>query len=102
MTTIMISHDLTGIYHLANRVVILNHGKIIDDGNPRDVLLKGEINDGLTFEGKLLDIIRVNFRDIAIISIGQRVVKININSGEAKNLEIGSRVLIYAKSFNIR
>ena len=39
-TTIMVSHDPSEIYRLANRVVVLNEGKIINDGLPKDVLLK--------------------------------------------------------------
>ncbi len=40
ITTIMVSHDTDVSYHLADRIVVLNHGKIIADGTPEEILLK--------------------------------------------------------------
>ena len=40
ITTIMVSHDTDVSYHLADRIVVLNHGKIIADGTPKEILLK--------------------------------------------------------------
>ena len=39
-TTIMVSHDPSEIYRLANRVVVLDDGQIINDGLPKNILLK--------------------------------------------------------------
>ncbi len=39
-TTIMVSHDPSEMYKLASRVLVLKDGKIIDDGLPKDILLK--------------------------------------------------------------
>jgi molybdate transport system ATP-binding protein len=39
-TTIMVSHDTDVTYHLADRILVLGHGKIIADGSPQEILLK--------------------------------------------------------------
>ena len=39
-TTIMVSHDADASYHLADRIWVLDQGKIIADGLPREILLK--------------------------------------------------------------
>lgn len=39
-TTIMVSHDTDVSYNLADRIVVLDHGKIIADGTPKEVLVK--------------------------------------------------------------
>ena len=39
-TTLMISHDPSEIYKLSQRVVVLDNGEIINDGTPKEVLLK--------------------------------------------------------------
>ena len=39
-TTIMVSHDADASYHLADRILVLDHGKVIADGSPEEILLK--------------------------------------------------------------
>ena len=39
-TTIMVSHDTDVSYHLADRILVLEHGKIVADGTPKEILLK--------------------------------------------------------------
>lgn len=39
-TTLMVSHDTDVSYHLSDRIVVLDHGKIIADGTPDEVLVK--------------------------------------------------------------
>lgn len=53
-TTIMVSHDPSEMYRLASRVVVLNQGKIINDGLPKDVLLKTKGSQKFSFEENFL------------------------------------------------
>lgn len=99
-TTIMVSHDPSEIYRLASRVVVLNLGKIINDGTPKDVLLKTKGSQKFAFEGELLDIVKVDVIYIAIISIGQQLVEVVVSDDEAKNLEIGQSVSVSTKAFS--
>ena len=39
-TTIMVSHDTDVSYQLADRILVLDHGKIIADGSPEEILRK--------------------------------------------------------------
>lgn len=39
-TTIMVSHDADVSYHLADRILVINHGKIVADGSIKEVLVK--------------------------------------------------------------
>lgn len=39
-TTIMVSHDTDASYHLADRILVLDQGKIIADGTPKEILLQ--------------------------------------------------------------
>ena len=98
-TTIMVSHDPSEIYRLANRVVVLNEGKIINDGLPKDVLLKTSGSAKFSFEGELLDIIKVDVIHVAIISIGQQLVEVVIGNDEIKNLKVGDKIRVSTKAF---
>jgi len=98
-TTIMVSHDPSEIYRLASRVVVLNLGKIVNDGTPKEVLLKTSGSQKFSFEGELLEIIQVDVIYMAIISIGQQLVEVVISAHEAENLKIGERIRVSTKAF---
>ncbi|SKB57959.1 ABC transporter ATP-binding protein [Malaciobacter marinus] len=99
-TTIMVSHDPSEIYRLSNRVIVLQDAKIIKDGNAKDVLLKTSGSAKFSFEGELLDIVKVDVIYIAIISIGQQLVEVVLSEDETINLQIGSKVRVSTKAFS--
>ena len=99
-TTVMVSHDPSEIYHLANRVIVLDKAKIINSGLPKDVLLKTSGSQKFSFEGKILDIIKVDVINIAIVAIGQQLVEVVVSSQEAQNLKTGSFVKVSTKAFS--
>jgi molybdate transport system ATP-binding protein len=99
-TTIMVSHDPSEIYRLANRVVVLEHGKIIRDGLPKEVLLKTNGSQKFSFEGELLDILKVDVVYIAIVAIGQQLVEVVMAENEVKDLKIGDKVNVGTKAFS--
>lgn len=98
-TTIMVSHDPSEMYRLANRVVVLENGKIIQDGSAKDVLLKTNGSQKFSFEGELLEIKKVDVIYVAIIAIGQQIVEIVVSENEAKNLRLGQIVRVGTKAF---
>lgn len=98
-TTVMVSHDPSEIYRLSTRVVVLDQGKIINDGTPKDILLKTQGSQKFSFEGELLDIKKVDVIYIAIVAIGQQLVEIVVSSQEMKDLKIGQIVKIGTKAF---
>ncbi len=99
-TTVFVSHDPSEIYRLANRVVVINHGNIIDDGSPKKILLKTTGSQKFSFTGEVLDISKVDVIYIAIISIGQQIVEVVMSPSEAKNIKIGQKISVSTKAFN--
>ena len=99
-TTIMVSHDSSEIYRLANRMVVLNYGQIISDGTPKEILLKTKGSQKFSFEGELLDIVKVDVIYVAIVSIGQQLLEVVVSKDEVINLEIGQRVTLSTKAFS--
>ena len=99
-TTIMVSHDPSEIYRLANRIVVLNYGQIINDGTPKEILLKTKGSQKFSFEGELLDIIKVDVIHVAIVSIGQQLVEVVVGKDEIRSLKIGQKVSLSTKAFN--
>ncbi|MGA1932274.1 ABC transporter ATP-binding protein [Arcobacter sp. YIC-464] len=98
-TTIMISHEPREIYKLSNRVILLEDGKILNDGTPKEVLLKTQGSQKFSFEGEILDIIKIDVVNIAIISIGQQLVEVVLSNQELEGLKIGSKINVGTKAF---
>ncbi len=98
-TTMMVSHDPSEIYRLSNRVIVLSDGRIINEGSAKEVLLKTSGSAKLSFEGELLDIVKVDVIYVAIVAIGQQLVEVVLSGHEAQSLEVGSRVNLSTKAF---
>ena len=98
-TTIMVSHDPSEIYRLANRAIVMSHGKIVNDGTPKSVLLETNGSQKFSFEGELLDIVKVDVIYVAIVSIGQQLVEVVVSKEEMKSLTINKKVRISTKAF---
>jgi len=98
-TTIMVSHDPSEIYRLSSRVVVLSQGKVLQDGDAKSVLLRTQGSQKFSFEGELLDIVKVDVIFIAIVAIGQQIVEVVLDGNEAKDLQVGDVVSIGTKAF---
>lgn len=92
LTTMMISHDYSEIYKLSNRVIEIENGKIINNGNAKDILVESNKNK-LSFEGEVVDIIEIDMVKTAIISIGQQLIELILEE-KSKDLKIGQRIKI--------
>ncbi len=98
-TTIMVSHDPSEIYRLAERVILLDHGKVIKDGTPKEVLLHTAGSQKFSLTGELLDIIKADVIHIGIVAIGQQIVEIVLDSHEAQLFRRGDKVSVSTKAF---
>jgi len=103
-TTIMVSHDPSEMYKLSTRTIVLSQGKIIQDATPKEVLLKTSGSSKFSFDGELLEIVKIDVIYVAIISIGQQLVEVVVSEEEAKGLAVGAKVSVSTKAFspNIR
>ena len=99
-TTIMVSHDPSEIYRLANRVIMLEQGKVIQDGTAKELFLKTHGSQKFSLQGELLDIIKADVIYIAVVSIGQQIVEVVLDEEEASTLKIGQSVQVNTKAFS--
>lgn len=99
-TTIMVSHDPSEIYKLSSRVVVFHLGKIVKSGSPKEVLMQTSGSQKFSFEGKLLDIIKVDAIHIAVVAIGQQLVEVVLSDEERLSLKVGQMVRVSTKAFS--
>ncbi|GAB6074248.1 ABC transporter ATP-binding protein [Nautilia lithotrophica] len=100
LTTIMVSHSPSEIYRLANKMIVLNNGKIEKFASPKELLLKTSGSAKFAFEGKVIDIVGVDVINIAIVSIANQIVEVVISKKEAEELKIGDKVVVSSKAYN--
>jgi len=100
LTTIMVSHSPSEIYRLANKMIVLNNGKIEKFSSPKELLLKTSGSAKFAFEGKIIDIVGVDVINIAIVSIANQIAEVVISKKEAKDLKIGDKVVVSSKAYN--
>lgn len=98
-TTIMVSHDPSEIYRLANRVFVLDQGKIIREGTAKELFLKAHGSQKFSLKGELLEIIKADVIYIAVVAIGQQIVEVVLDENEAKTLNVGQSVQVNTKAF---
>ncbi len=98
-TTIMVSHDPSEIYRLADRVIMLDQGKITQEGTPKEVLLKTQGSQKFSLTGELLDIVKADVIHIAIIAIGQQIVEVVLDDEESRLFQPGDIVQVSTKAF---
>jgi len=100
LTTVMVSHDSSEIYRLANRVVMIDKGQIVSEGKPKDILLKSTGSQKFSFEGEVLDIIKMDVVYVVVISIGQQITQVVLSKEEVKDISISSKISISTKAFS--
>ncbi|MFT4665169.1 MAG: molybdate transport system ATP-binding protein [Polaribacter sp.] len=88
LTTILVSHDESEIRKMSTAILILDQGKIIQQGKVEDLFPSTKT----TLNGQILSMEqRVNNCKI-IVEIGRNKVEVMVNSEKAKGLEIGGQM----------
>ena len=100
LTTILISHDVSEIVKLADRVIYLEDGKILNQGTPEHVFINQKLSGKFKFTGEILKVSNEELISIVTVRIHTEVVKVVVQPEEAQNLNAGDKVLVVSKAFN--
>lgn len=96
ITTLLVSHDKSEVFRLADRVIMLENGKIKKVGTPRDVFIEKNISGKFSFIGEVIDIKDDGIIKIATIDINGDLVEVVT----AEEIDIGEKVLVGVKAFS--
>ena len=100
-TTIMVSHDLSEIYHLSSRMLVLESGTIIEDGKAQNILVQKEQKESISFDGEIVDIRKGKNSYFTVISIGQQLVEVEMSFKEIQLFQVRERVRVKSKAFSL-
>ncbi len=100
LTTILVSHEIREIFKLSQWVIVLNQGKIQQQGSPYDIFSHRTLSGKFQFIGEIVQIHKEEVIYVFTILIGQQFVRIVIDEEEAKQFSIGEEVIVASKAFN--
>ncbi|HYG38896.1 MAG TPA: ATP-binding cassette domain-containing protein [Cytophagales bacterium] len=100
LTTIMVSHDLSEIAKLGHRVLVLDEGKIKEEGDPITVFSKGKVSGKVKFVGEIIHIKKEDIIFVLTIASGNNIVKVVATEEDIKSLGVGDKVMVASKAFN--
>ncbi len=100
LTTLFVSHHLPEIFRLSDHVMVLDEGKIIQQGKPADVF--SEKNTGSQFEavGEVIAIKKTDIVYMVSVFFLNNIFRIIATEDEIKNLRVGQKVMLISKEFN--
>jgi molybdate transport system ATP-binding protein len=96
---ILVSHDISEIMKVSDKVFKLEDGKISKTGSASEVFLEKQISGKFQFQGEIIKIEHQDFLSILHVLIGNNIVKVVADEAE-ESFEIGDNVLIASKAFN--
>lgn len=100
ITTIFVSHDLSEVIKLSSRVFMINKGKIVKAGCPKDVFIQGHLSGKFKFTGEIIDVSKDGVVNILTVRIGNNIVKVVATDEEISGLKVGSKIIVASKAFN--
>jgi len=99
ITTLLVTHDLPEVFRLAQRVLILESGKIQKSGSPFDVFGDARISGKVQL---MAEVVAVETEDVIVILTvlaGNTPMKVAVCKDET-TYQPGDKVLVVSKAFN--
>ena len=100
LTAIIVSHDVGEVYKLANRVMVMEEGCIVQQGKPAEVFSAGQTSGKFRFTGEILAIETMDVMNSLTVLVGNQIVRVVAMPEEAAGLRTGDRVMLVSKAFN--
>ncbi len=97
LTTLLVSHHIPEIYKMAQRVIQIDAGQVIQTGSPLQVFNLHRKLEGLILIG---EVVRVNADRVEILA-GQSLISISPSS-QTMGLAIGNKVSIHAADLSLQ
>jgi molybdate transport system ATP-binding protein len=100
IATVLVSHDPGEIARTCQKVVCLDHGRVVREGSPVEVFSGGRFSGKFRFQAEVLSLERCDIVVAASLLVGSEVVKVALLPEEACELKPGDRVTVASKAFN--
>jgi molybdate transport system ATP-binding protein len=100
VTTLLVSHDLPEVFKLCSRVLMLEAGKIVKQGNPYNLFGENKISGKVQLMAEVLRVEKEDIVGILTLMAGNTLMKVAVCDQELQNYRVGDKVVIISKAFN--
>ncbi len=100
ITSILVSHDISEVFRLCNRVFKIALGNITDDGSPSEVFANQNLSGKFKIVGEVLSIKKSDILYVVEVLAHNEIVKVTAVKRDIQNLNIGDKILLSSKAFN--
>ncbi|WP_196893641.1 ABC transporter ATP-binding protein [Aureivirga marina] len=99
LTTILVSHDVSEIVKMANKIFVIEDGKVLKSGKPIEIFSNSKISGKFQFVGEILKVEEQSFLQIITILIGNEIVRV-ISENSQEKFSVGDTVMVATKAFH--
>ena len=99
LTTLLVSHDLSEVFKLSDRVLAIEHGCLVRQGSPRSVFGERLVSGKVEFTGEVLAVERNDVVYAVSVLVNNRIVNVIATDEEVRELKIGDKVLLFSKAY---
>lgn len=100
LTTILISHDVSEVMKMSDKVIVLENGKIIEQGSVADIFSKKTDGNKITLRGEVFGIENRVGNRFASVLIGNDLVEVILNETKINEIKIGDVILLDFENSN--
>jgi len=93
LTTLLVSHDTREIYKMADKVLVLEEGKMLGWGSPQEVLKNTTATNSLQLTGTVVELLADDF---VKVKIGPNLLTLK----STQSLEVGDTIQVTATTLN--
>jgi molybdate transport system ATP-binding protein len=100
-TTILVSHDLTEVFKLAQNVLKIENGKITASGKPDELFLNNQISGKVQITGNVVKIEKQDtFYLLTVVTGMNQIIKVTAFENDIKEIHEGDQIIVFTKAFN--
>jgi molybdate transport system ATP-binding protein len=100
-TTLLVSHDLAEVFRLAQKVIRIEHGKIVAFGTPDDLFIDNQISGKVQMTGKVVKVEKHDtFFLLTVVTGMNQLIKVTAFANDMENIHEGDQVMVFSKAFN--
>lgn len=97
-TALMVTHDISEAYRLAEHAIVLKEGKKVKEGTPEEVFLGKTLSTRIQIPVKVLEMESDEIHTLLTVEEGRRTFRVFVDNDEARNITIGDEVIVAAKA----
>lgn len=100
LTSVLVSHDISEIFRLSNRVFQISLGNISKDASPSELFANQNLSGKFKVIGDIVNIRKSDILYVVEVLVHNEIIKVTAVANDIKNLNIGDKIVLSSKAFN--